>query len=51
MSKKKVKTFKEYDEAHIHAILNKVGSYSIVKAPTVKKQWAIQLKNNKLVME
>ncbi len=51
MSKKKVKTFREYDEAHIHAILNRVGKYTVIKAPNTRKEWAIQLKDSKLLME
>jgi hypothetical protein len=51
MSKKKIKVFKEYDEAHIFSVINRVGSYKVLKAPNTPKSWVVELKNRKLLTE
>lgn len=52
MSKKRVKVFKEFDEAHIYSILNKVNGYRVVKAPnTTKKMYAVLTKDNAYLKE
>lgn len=52
MSKKKVKIFKEYDDAHIFSILNKHRDFKVVKSSNQgQKGWMVILKNNKHLME
>lgn len=52
MSKKKIKIFKEYDDAHIHSILNKHRDFRVVKSSGQgQKGWMVILKNNKYLME
>lgn len=45
MSKKKVKIFKEYDEAHIYSVINRVGSYRVLKASNTARSWVVELRN------
>ena len=52
MSKKKIKIFKEYDEAHIFSIINKHRDFKVVKSSgNGQKGWMVILKNKKLLME
>jgi len=51
MAKKKIRVFKEFYEAHVYSVLNKIGPYRVIKAPNVNKFWAVELKNKQLLRE
>lgn len=52
MSKKKIKIFKEYDDAHIFSILNKHREFKVIKSSGQgQKGWMVMLKNNKFLTE
>lgn len=47
MAKKRAKVFKEYDEAFIYCVLNKIPYLKVVGN---KKEYMVVLKNKKILM-